>query len=120
MKERWPLDGFNGQTYGDVFERGERPYVEAQSPQRLLDTFNKYLGEYSSLNLSKMNLVFFRDGLQHGGLALASDVLRGVATCTSCGNGSAMPRLDSVRLWRSATHSWRPAEGLVSAQPWRP
>jgi dynein heavy chain len=74
MGTSWETAQFSNLTYGDFFDRAEKPYVEVKHQSKYLDTLHDYLEEYNQMNPAKMNLVFFKDARDH--LARVARVIR--------------------------------------------
>ena len=63
--KQWELSQFVDTIYGDFLVRGQKEYQELKDRTRVHDIIMEYLEEYNLTFPSRMELVFFKDAINH-------------------------------------------------------
>ena len=63
--EDWTLDAFSDCIYGSFTTRENQEYKELPDRKKINDVLIEYLDEYNITFPSRMELVFFRDAINH-------------------------------------------------------
>ena len=61
----WTLDDFSNCIYGNFLTRENKEYQELPDRNKINDILIEYLDEYNITFPSRMELVFFRDAINH-------------------------------------------------------
>ena len=61
----WNIEDFADLIYGDFMTREDKAYQELEDPKKVNEVLLEYLDEYNITFPSRMELVFFRDAINH-------------------------------------------------------